>query len=146
MCCYSPLHPLDALTNDLLPENPAGRQCLLASRAALDAGWLLPQCRNHQAEGCPLGKAFSQRELLFASHPEQIGANVLLSCASDRSLSAPRTPSPQATSLQCLCQHRHPSSQREALVVAEPSAPLPRDSSLEGNKSTARLLPWPGCP
>lgn len=54
------------------------------------------------------------------SHPEQIGANVLLSCAtgSDRSTSAPRPPSPSEMSLQCPCQHWDLSSRGKDLLTA----------------------------
>lgn len=95
----------------------------------------------------PEEKAFSRGERLFASHPEQIGANARLSRAagSGRSPSAPRPPRPQAASPQRPRQHRDPSSHGEDPLVAEPRVALAGGCSLAGNKSTAGLLP-PGPP
>lgn len=106
--------------------------------------WLAPSAtRGPPRRRPPEEKAFSRGERLFASHPEQIGANALLSRAagSGRSPSAPRPPSPQAASPQRPRQHRDPSSHGEDPLAAEPHVAPAGGCSLGGNKSTAGLLP-----
>lgn len=140
------MHPSDALTNDLPPRKSTRSSA--PPRRSRSSGWLLPQRGNHRADGRPQEKAFSRGERLFVSHLEQISANVLLSCAtgSDRSPSAPRPPSPQATSPQRPCQHQDPSSHGENPLAAEPCVTPAGGFPPGGNKSTAGLPPQPGCP
>lgn len=137
MCCYSPVHPSNALTNDLPLENPAGRQSLLSStvtqlRMAPSTAQEMPTQRLPAGKGKSGCSCLIQSKLVLTCcchvPPAVTGAQVL-----------PGHPVPQ----KCHCSARASTGTflPEARTCSQPCVTLPRGSSPGGNKSTVMMLP-----